>query len=212
MAGPRDTSGGQITKPLAPLAARLSMAERVFSPSGTAILMSLKPLSWAAFSANAHSVWNQGSSACLTKKPIFTSSAASNRPLKLTAETATAAQHRERKPRRRFIGVTPCCCCFSMFVLCTGTVVARELAPAGVRSAPQKKPAPAALSNGSKLPRHNSAFGLSGEAVTGLAWHIDLNGQYRTIKGVIQGTRRAGDVQRGELGPTEHATGGTADR
>ncbi|PRW94011.1 hypothetical protein C7A10_08725 [Pseudomonas fluorescens] len=32
--------------------------------------------------------------------------------------------------------------------------VARELAPAGVRSAP-KKPAPAALSNGSKLPRHS---------------------------------------------------------
>ncbi|MNP35435.1 hypothetical protein D3C76_1287660 [compost metagenome] len=96
IAGPRDTSGGQITKPLAPLAARLSMADRVFSPSGTAILIKVKPLSLPAFSANAHSVWNQGSSACLTRKPIFTSSAASSVLLRLTALTARAAQHRVR--------------------------------------------------------------------------------------------------------------------
>ncbi|MNY39465.1 hypothetical protein D3C86_1741490 [compost metagenome] len=96
IAGPRDTSGGQITNPLAPLAARLSMAERVFSPSGTAILIRVKPFSFPAFSAKAHSVWNQGSSACLTRKPIFTSSAASSVLLRLNAETANAAQHRER--------------------------------------------------------------------------------------------------------------------
>src|SRR5450830_430942 len=84
MAGPRDTSGGQITKPLAPLAARVSIAERVFSPSGTAILITVKPWSLPAFSAKAHSVWNQGSSACLTRKPIFTSSADA-KPLKAIA-------------------------------------------------------------------------------------------------------------------------------
>src|SRR5450830_147193 len=98
IAGPRDTSGGQITKPLAPLAARLSMAERVFSPSGTAILITVKPCSLPAFSAKAHSVWNQGSSACLTRKPIFTSSA-ETQPLKLLAATSAAAQVRERMLR-----------------------------------------------------------------------------------------------------------------
>ena len=37
--------------------------------------------------------------------------------------------------------------------------MARELAPAGLRSGP-KKPAPASLSNGSKLPRHKSRSSL----------------------------------------------------
>ena len=58
-----------MTKPFAPLAARLSMAFRVFSPSGTAILMTSKPKSFPALSANFHSVWNHGSSGCFTRKP-----------------------------------------------------------------------------------------------------------------------------------------------
>src|SRR5690606_28373469 len=69
MAGPRRTSGVQMTKPWAPLAARLSMALRVFSPSGTPILMSSKPYWAAALSPPFHSYWNHGSSGCFTRKP-----------------------------------------------------------------------------------------------------------------------------------------------
>src|SRR6476620_2220508 len=71
MAGPSLVSGVQMTKPWAPWAARLSMAERTFSPSVAPILIRSKWFSSAAFWANFHSFWNQGSSGCLTRKPIL---------------------------------------------------------------------------------------------------------------------------------------------
>jgi len=48
------------------------MAARTFSPSGVPILMTEKPISLPACSANFHSVWNQGSSGIFTRNPILT--------------------------------------------------------------------------------------------------------------------------------------------
>src|SRR5579863_1623808 len=76
MPGPSFTSGVQMMKPCAFCAARLSIALMTFSPDGAPIFTSVKPFSLAAISANFHSSWNQGSSGCFTRKPIFTSSAA----------------------------------------------------------------------------------------------------------------------------------------
>src|SRR5689334_6406824 len=58
-----------MTKPCAPCAARLSIAESTFSPSAAPIFTRSKCRSCAACSANCHSSWNQGSSGCLTRKP-----------------------------------------------------------------------------------------------------------------------------------------------
>src|SRR6218665_959187 len=73
---PSLTSGTQMMKPCACCAPRLSMAVNTSLPPGTPILISLNPFSRAACSANFHSSWNHGSSACLTRKPILGSSAA----------------------------------------------------------------------------------------------------------------------------------------
>ncbi len=72
IAGPSLTSGVQITNPWAPWAARLSIAASTFSPSGVPMVSNSKPSSSAACWANFHSLRNQGSSGCLTRKPILT--------------------------------------------------------------------------------------------------------------------------------------------
>ncbi len=65
------------------------------SPSGVPIFRTSKPFSAPAMSANFHSSWNQGSSGCLTRKPILTCSPAWAIPDKQNNASNTA-----RKPVR----------------------------------------------------------------------------------------------------------------
>src|SRR3954465_1306202 len=99
-----------MTKPCAPLAARLSIAAKVFSPSGTPILISANPYCAAALSAPFHSYWNHGSSGCFTRKPtlIFAGAAGlaaeSADFLPQAARKASEAQRRKVNGRGSFMG------------------------------------------------------------------------------------------------------------